>query len=83
MQAMLFEAAHAPLRLAAVARPEPGPNQVLIQVRAGRRSPSTAHPGNSVDRPQALGHRPQRRHGAPVYFVHHLGETGVDRARST
>jgi propanol-preferring alcohol dehydrogenase len=34
MQAMLFEAAHKPLRLARIARPEPGPDQVLIRVSA-------------------------------------------------
>jgi len=34
MQAMLFEGAHRPLRLATVTRPEPGPDQVLIKVHA-------------------------------------------------
>lgn len=34
MQAMLFEGAHRPLRLATIARPEPGPGQVLLRVHA-------------------------------------------------
>ncbi|NKB56216.1 MAG: zinc-binding alcohol dehydrogenase family protein [Alphaproteobacteria bacterium] len=34
MRAMLFDAAHKPLRLATVARPEPAPGQVLIKVHA-------------------------------------------------
>ena len=34
MQAMLFDSAHRPLRLARIPRPEPGPGQVLIRVSA-------------------------------------------------
>ena len=34
MRAMLFEGSHKPLHLTTVARPEPGPGQVLIKVHA-------------------------------------------------
>src|SRR5262249_13417767 len=35
MRAMLLDAAHAPLRPAELPRPTPGPDQVLVHVRAG------------------------------------------------